>query len=209
MYLRLWLILARYQGLFLSRNQNIILERCGPKTKLCKLLLWVSECLCREAAQTGTALVRGVKAASETRTANRCAPFCLLVKHTGCIRGDAHSVKVHGSAVRAARTGQKGLSLSGSCTGWRVILEDGDKYYTLSSSMRASALCLIYALPKLSSSLWLLWGGDRITGKWHSGLKEGSLWLCWFKTGFQCLIRLKVQVFLIILRDHKQLLFKF
>lgn len=51
---------------------------------------------------------------------------------------EMHEVcKVHHSAVQATCREQKGLWPGGSCMGYRVILEDHDKYYTFCQSSRA------------------------------------------------------------------------
>lgn len=115
--------------------------------------LWQQNCycICSEGAVTGIALVQGLNAAHVTRTVlrgkNRWARIWLVVNHQGWGRWCTEALKVHRSAVQAVHTGQKGLSLCGSCSGCGVILEDHDKYYTFSPSRRASAFCLIYAPP--------------------------------------------------------------
>lgn len=153
--------------------------------------LWQQNCycICSEGAVTGIALVQGLKAAHVTRTVprgkNRWARIWLVVNHQGWGRWCTEALKVHRSAVQAVHTGQKSLSLCGSCSGCGVILEDHDKYYTFSPSRRASAFCLIYAPPSPLSPHWLnrgllqnlLWGQVQVKGKWHASLKESFL-LC-------------------------------
>lgn len=156
------LILDRYWTCFAATTKTFIWERCGPQTRYAN---YFSErflydnscnCICREGVVTGIALVHSLKATgSAPRGRNRCAPIWLVVNRRGCMGGDAQSTEVHHSAVQAACTGQKGLWLCGSCKGWRVILEDRDKYYTFSSPRRASAPCLIYAPPRPSCPHWL------------------------------------------------------